>query len=230
MLTNILAKDDPITARSAVRRVFNTTELIEMVLLQDIIPFHQRFSLQRVSKGLRDVIEGSQQLKLKMFLIYDTKEPYPKTREVPNRLLKGDGAPLFNPLMGILPALNKELVQMPIFRHFDFQLLREMREHSHIYLLSSKPLAGIVEKKLKPHLGGSWKKLKICRVPTTLRFCLKSRHLGAPGTPALSLTGEDVTIGDLVEWLSAWYSRERRENPSYYELMYTKLWLDVCFD
>lgn len=198
-----------------------------MVLVQDIIPFHQLFVLQRVSKVLYNVIEGSQQLKLKMFLTYDTKMTYPSTKEDMKNLVKDDGAPLFNPLMGLSPAPGKRLEQMYIFSHFDFRIPGVILKNTRITLYSKKPLSRRVES-VKPRLGGSWEKLKICRIHPTLQ-CRHLLGLVSDG-PGFSLTGEDVTMGKLVETLSAWYSRERRRTYVRTREMYTKLQLDVCFD
>lgn len=222
-------KEKSFDATSAVHRVFNMTELVEMVLLQDIIPFQQLFVLQRVSKGLCNVIEGSQQLKLKMFLIYDTKETLPSTKVKHHRSVDIDGEPLFNPLMGIRPFLDKAVMQMPIFRHYNFQRLRTKRQDSLFYLLSSIPLTGTVEKKLKPPLGGSWQRLKLCRVPTTLRLCHRRWDWKPGGCSDISLTRDNITMGDLVETPSAWYSRGRRARPAYGGPVCTRLWIDVCF-
>lgn len=198
-----------------------------MVLLQGIIPFHQLSAIQRVSKGLCNVIEGSQQLKLKMFLIYDIKAPYPSTIEDLNRLVEDDAAPFFNHLMGFLPAPDKELVQMPIFRHFDFQIPHGILRDACISLCSRNPLAGAVEKQLKPHLGGSWERLKICRISPTLNFHYKR---GTSLEPDFSLDEKNVTMGDLVEALSAWYSQERRVLAAHVGSEHIRLWLNICLE
>jgi hypothetical protein len=141
---------------SMVHRVINTTELIELILLDDNIRMDQLFVLQRVSKRLQTVIAGS---------------------------------------------------QMPIFRHFGFELERsEGSELQNTSLVSRHPLAGAVEKKLKPHLGGSWEGLKISRIPLTLGF-----RYGDTEVPDLSLNGRTAVLGDLVNKLNTWYTYMRRQ-------------------
>jgi hypothetical protein len=141
---------------SAVHRVINTTELIELILLDDNIRMDQLFALQRVSKRLKTVIGGSQKLQIKMFgrLAHSSKDANPGREENISRLLKDGGSMLFNPLMGV-PFTNIHM-ELPIFRHFGFELERSEGNGLHtISLVSRHPLAGAVEKKLKPHLGGS---------------------------------------------------------------------------
>jgi hypothetical protein len=94
---------------SAVHRVFNTTELIELVLLDDNIRMDQLFVLQRVSKRLQTVIAGSQKLQIKMFgkLVYSSKDANSGREENISRLLK-DGSPLHEHQHGAahLPSLR----------------------------------------------------------------------------------------------------------------------------
>jgi hypothetical protein len=192
---------------SAVHRVFNTTELIELVLLDDNIRMDQLFVLQRVSKRLQTVIAGSQKLQIKMFgkLAYSSKDANSGREENISRLLKDGGSKLFNPLMGV-PFMNINM-ELPIFRHFGFELERSEGNELHkISLVSQHPLAGAVEKKLKPHLGGSWEGLKISCVPLKLTF-----RYGGTEVPELSLNGRNAVLRDLVNKLNTWYTYMRRQ-------------------
>jgi hypothetical protein len=192
---------------SAVHRVINTTELIELILLDDNIRMDQLFVLQRVSKRLQTVIAGSQKLKVKMFgtLAHTSKDAIQGCEKIINQLLKDGDFMLFNPLMGV-PFTNIHMGP-PIFRHFGFELERSEGHELHkISLVSEHPLAGAVEKKLKPHLGGSWEGLKISRIPLTLGF-----RYGDTEVPDLSLNGRTAVLGDLVNKLNTWYTYMRRQ-------------------
>lgn len=190
---------------SAVDQVFNTTELIEMILLDDDVRMEQLFILKRVSKRLQSVIEGSQKLQVKMFgtLACSCKDAKLSVKEhVEQWLSKDGGSSLFNPMMGISPT--DAHMQLPLFRHFDFKLRHESQgDRVQFYLDSSNPLAGAVEKKLRPHLGGSWRELKISKAPLLLRS-----QFGGDTFGSFSLKTEHATMGDLVDTLSTWYSEK----------------------
>lgn len=141
-----------------------------MILLDDSLRMEQLFTLQRVSKRLQNVIEGSQKLKVKMFgLLACTSQDVNPSLEQEFQTPYGDGElTLFNPLMGIARADTR--LQLPLFRHFNFRLeLEQEKSRTQLCLRSLDPLAGAVEKKLRPHLGGSWRKMTIAKVPLTLR-------------------------------------------------------------
>lgn len=179
-----------------------------MILLDDKIRMDQLFVLQRVSKRLQNVIEGSQKLQIKMFgtLAYTSKDPKPSWQEEVDKLLAYGGSAMFNPLMAIDPTDTH--MQLPMFRHFNFKLLPASPDgRLPMSLISLDPLTGAVEKKLKPHLGGSWENMKIARVSLTLEF----EYRGAL-VHNLSLSGEDASMGKLVEKLSTWYSGMRRQH------------------
>jgi hypothetical protein len=192
---------------SAVHRVINTTGLIELILLDDNIRMYQLFVLQHVSKMLKTVIVGSQKLQIKMFgtLAHSSKDANPGREENISRLLKDGGSMLFNPLMGV-PFTNIHM-ELPIFRHFGFELERNEGNELHkLSLVSRHPLAGAVEKKLKSHLGGSWEGLKISCIPLTLDF-----RYGNTKAPELSLNGGDAVLRDLVNKLNTWYTYMRHQ-------------------
>lgn len=199
------SQNKPNMVNSAVDQVFNTTELIEMILLDDDVRMEQLFVLKRVSKRLQSVIEGSQKLQVKMFgtLASSCKDAKLSGKEdVEQWLSKDDGSSFFNPLMGISPT--EAHIQLPLFRHFDFKLRHESQgDRVQIYLVSADPLAGAVEKKLRPHLGGSRRELKISKAPILLR----SQFGGGGDTfQSFSLQTEHDVMGDLVDVLSTWYS------------------------
>jgi hypothetical protein len=144
---------------SAVHQVFNTTELVEMILLDDNLPMEQLFVLQRVSKRLQHGIEGSQKLQVKMFglLACTSQDAKPSLGEEFQSSYKDGQFTLFNPPMGISRADN--------------------------------------------HLGGSWRKMAIAKVPLTVRVQVDDQYL-----ERLSLKDEDAVMGKLVDILSTWYS------------------------
>jgi hypothetical protein len=163
---------------------------------------NQLFVLQRVSKRLQNVIEGSQKLQVKMFgLLACTYQNVNSSYKEELQKSNGEGElMLLNPLMGISRADTR--LQLPIFRHFNFQLEWEHeKKRTQLCLRSRDPLAGAVEKKLRPHLGGSWRKMAISKVPLKLRVQVDSHYL-----ESLSLQDEDAVMGKLVDILSTWYS------------------------
>ena len=146
-----------------------------MILLDDDLRMDQLFVLQRVSKKLQHVIEGSQKLQVKMFgLLACTSHNVDSSyrEELQNSM------PMFNPLMGISHADAR--LQLPLFRHLDFRLVSEHgKKRTQLCLRSTDPLGGAVEKKLRPHLGGSWRKMAIAKVPLALRVQVDDRYLKA---------------------------------------------------
>jgi hypothetical protein len=173
-----------------------------MVLLDNNLRMEQLFVLQRVSKRLQNVIEGSQKLQVKMFglLACTSQDAKPSLGEEFQSSCEDGQFMLFNPLMGISRA--DTCLQLPLFHHFDFRLEWEHeKERTQLWLRSINPLAGTVEKKLRPHLGGSWRKMAIAKVPLTLRVQSDDQYL-----ERLSLKDEDAVMGKLVDILSTWYS------------------------
>ena len=93
-----------------------------MILLDNGLPMEQLFVLQRVSKRLQNVIEGSQKLQVKMFglLACTSQDANPSLGEAFQMSYEDDDLTIFNPLMGIFRAGTR--LQLPLFRHFDFRL------------------------------------------------------------------------------------------------------------
>jgi hypothetical protein len=185
-----------------------------MILLDDNLRMEQLFVLQRVSKRLQNVIEGSKKLQVKMFgLLACTSQNANVSFKEKFEHSTGDGGlALLNPLMGISPA--DASLQMPLFRHFDFRLEREEDKggRTQLVLRSIDPLGGALEKKLRPRLGGSWRKMAIAKVPLTLRVQVDSHYL-----ERLSLEGEDAVMGRLVDTLSTWYNDKRQRRGHCYK-------------
>jgi len=185
-----------------------------MILLDDSLRMDQLFVLQRVSKRLQSVIAGSQKLQFKMFgvLACTSKNINPSFVEnieacSPEHL----GSALFNPLMGVYPADAR--IQLPVFRHFDFRITVEQEEgYTQLCLRSTNPLAGTVEKNLRPLLGGSWRKMAISKLPLTLRFQVEGAVL-----QTLTLQEEDAVMGILVDTLCTWYSDEHQRREHRYK-------------
>ena len=150
-----------------------------MILLDDNLRMKHLFVLQRVSKRLQNVIEGSQKLQVKMFgLLACASQTVNVSFVVKLEQLTGDdGLALLNPLMGISRADTR--LQLPLFRHFDFRLEQEddRRGRTQLVLRSIDPLGGAAEKKLRPRLEGSWRKIAIAKVPLTLRVQVNSHYL-----------------------------------------------------
>lgn len=118
---------------------------------------------------------------------------------------------MFNPLMGISRADAR--LQLPLFRNFNFKLEWEHEgERTQLCLRSLDPLAGAVEKKLRPHLGGPWRKMAIAKIPLTLRVQVDQDYL-----ESLSLKDEDAVMGRLVDMLSTWYSDKRQRRGHRYK-------------
>lgn len=173
----------------------------------------QLFVLQRVSKRLQNVIEGSQKLQVKMFgLLACTSQDAISTYREQLHSPDGDGGlTMFNPLMGISRADAR--LQLPLFRNFNFKLEWEHEgERTQLCLRSLDPLAGAVEKKLRPHLGGPWRKMAIAKIPLTLRVQVDQDYL-----ESLSLKDEDAVMGRLVDMLSTWYSDKRQRRGHRYK-------------
>ncbi|GAB7322632.1 hypothetical protein MBLNU13_g03541t1 [Cladosporium sp. NU13] len=209
-----VSQNDSSEATSAVHRVFNTTELVEMILLDENLRMEQLFVLQRVSKRLQHVIEGSQNLQVKMFglLACTSQNANVSFKEKFEQSTEDDGPALLNPLMGI-PRTNARL-QLPLFRDFDFSLEQEedRRGRTQLLLRSVEPLGGAAEKKLRPRLGGPWSKMAIAKIPLTLRVQVDSHYL-----ERLSLKGEDAAMGKLVDILSLWYNDKRQRRGHRYK-------------
>jgi hypothetical protein len=201
-------------ATSAVRRVFDTTELVEMILLDDGLRMDQLFVLQRVNKRLQNVIAGSQKLQFKMFGILactsqNSNSSYKE--EIQHCETEDLGPALFNPLMRI--SRNDTRMQLPKFRHFDFKLTwEEDGEQTQLCLRSTNPLAGAVEKKLRPSLGGTWREMAISRLPLMLRFQVDGHYL-----QSLTLQDDEAVTGRLVDILSTWYSDKRQRRRHRYK-------------
>jgi len=178
-----------------------------MILLDDNLRMDQLFVLQRVSKRLQNVIAGSQKLQFKMFgMLACTSQNVNSNNKAAIQQWTNEklGSTFFNPLMGISCADTG--MQLPIFRHFDFRLVREEEgERTQLCLRSTFPLAGAVEKKLKPSLGGTWRKMAISKLPLMLRFQSDGGYL-----QSLTLQDEDAVVGKLVDTLSTWYSDKRQ--------------------
>jgi hypothetical protein len=149
-----------------------------MILLVDNLCMEQLFVLQRVSKRLQNVIEGSQKLQVKIFglLACTSQDARPSLGE-DFQSSYGDGDfTRFNPLMGISRADTR--LQLLLFRHFNFRLEWEYeKERTQLCLRSPHPLGGAIEKKLRPHLAGSWWKMAITKVPLTVRVQVDDQYL-----------------------------------------------------
>ena len=118
---------------------------------------------------------------------------------------------MFNPLMGIARADTR--LQLPLFRHFNFKLEWEKKKgRTQLCLRSLDPLARAVEKKLRPHLGGSWRKMAIAKIPLTLRVQVDDQYL-----ERLSLKDDDAVMGKLVDILSTWYSDNHQRRKHRYK-------------
>jgi hypothetical protein len=123
------------------------------------------------------------------------------------QLSDDDVSALFNPLMGISPKVAH--IRLPIFRHFDFkpENLRNTRKGKilAIRLCSDCPFTGSVEKKLKPHLGGSWENLKVSRIPMATMGCYRASAFQVIKICDFSFGEEGIVMGDLVDKLNTWY-------------------------
>lgn len=213
-------------------RVFGTTELVEMILLEKSISFYQLFVLQRVSKKLLGVIEGSSKLQVKMFLAhgpdeansnlkedmrglasltYGIEDQYarlPRLEKEFHRLADDTGAPLFNPLIGMSP-MRKEAPAvhvLPIFSPFTIAVPVEKQDPCIRFYSSSWPSVSsflLWKNQQRPRLRGSWKKMKISGVPLVLKF-----YHGFGKAPAFSLPKEAV-MEDFAERLVTWWLGKR---------------------
>lgn len=212
-------------ARSAVSTVFNTTELLEMILLTENVRMQKLFVLQRVNKKFQDVIEGSPLLRIKMFVDYSsvgaTKIPADPggLKHFMNTLTNPITGPIRTSSHIFVRGLSRHsgtlaqegagrsfdaALELLPFRHFDFNL---GTDDSGLYVSSSTLRYGAVEKKLEPRLAGSWRRLKITRVPAKLEFRhirLVIRRDGDPSDTVFE-ADEHTTMGDLADWLAKWY-------------------------
>lgn len=212
---------------SAAHRVFNTTELLEMILLQDELTVHQLFVLQRVDKNFNAVMAGSQKLRVKMFLDYSSEDLAPEAGKGTEWLEKESTQSLFNPLTGpIRPQklfvdslVNQEksstVMALPVFRDFHLVLHdRPQGPQGRFFLKEgSFPIARrssqySLQKHLKPRLHGSWRDLKVCKIPIMLAY---QKTLGQrKGTECNSLDRCD-NLGQLVDILLGWYYVNSRD-------------------
>jgi hypothetical protein len=184
-----------------------------MILLDDSLRMEHLFVLQRVNKRLQNVIKGSQKLKVKMFglLACTSQDVIPSLEEEFQASYEDGELTMFNPLMGIARADTR--LQLPLFRHFNFKLEWEKRKgRTQLCLRSLDPLAGAVEKKLRPHLGGSWREMAIAKIPLTLRVQVDDQYL-----ERLSLNDDDAVMGKLVDILSTWYSDKHQRHKHRYK-------------
>lgn len=184
-----------------------------MILLDDNLRMEQLFVLQRVSKRLQNVIEGSQKLQVKMFgLLACTSQNANMSFKEKFEHSQDDGLALLNPLMDISRTIDR--LQLPLFRYLDFRLEQkeDRRGRTQLVLRCLDPLGGAVGKKLRPRLGGSWRKMAIAKVPLTLRVQVDSDYLEKP-----SLKGEDAVMGKLVDILSTWYNDKRQRRGHRYK-------------
>lgn len=194
-------------ATPSVTHVFETAELVEMILLDSEIKMTQLFLLQRVNKQFKGVINGSRKLCVKMFLQHSCEKT--SAEELAGRVNE-EATTLYNPLMRISPSRLDETIQLSTFRRFDFATMSGAVAPGYwLGLLCPKPKIGPapVDKRLKPVLGGSWEKLKVSRVPLDLSIQV---HTGGPSHRMFTIRemftlGKDATLGEFVDRLGAWY-------------------------
>lgn len=202
-------------AAPSVTHVFETAELVEMILLDSEINMTQLFLLQRVNKQVKGVIEGSRKLRVKMFLQHSSEKVSAEDLHAADVAgeVDAEATALYNPLMGISPSPLDETIQLSTFRRFDFAPMSGVvAPGCWLGLLCPRPKIGPapVDKRLKPVLGGSWEKLEVSRVPLDLSIQF---HTGGPShTPVGFFTmremftlGKDATLGEFVDMLGAWY-------------------------
>lgn len=205
---------------SAAHRVLNTTELLEMILLRDELEMHQLYVCQRVNKKFGAVMAGSQKLRVKMFLEYTSQDLAAQEGKEVEWLQKNNVlAPLFNPLTGPIKICSclidiglpriimqdqerlskcQTVMALPVFRHFKIVLhtnysFQDTLQQD-IVLVVRHLSPGMMQRLLKPRLEGSWRSMKIAKIPITL----KHERLGVKWRPQLC---SQNTLGEFVDSL-----------------------------
>lgn len=227
-------------ATPSVTQVFDTTELVEMILLDNDISMPQLFLLQRVNKRFKGVIDGSRKLRRRMFLDYGTQ-----TKQLES-LLNLDSAQtmsliyeqeqhivkqailLFNPLVGIRPStLDACTAKLTIFQHSCFWMWHGNDNGCPRFKLVSDHPTGSMEKDTKSCGRSSWRNLKISSVPLELSFKQTEKELPS-GVRKLFNIDKNTSMGELADSLDSWYLD--LSNRGAYEGLIMRLVADVRID
>lgn len=201
----------------SVTQVFDTTEVVEMILLDNDIHMTQLFLLQRVNKSFKGVIDGSRKLRRRMFLEHgtqtkhiesllnlDSAETMSLTYEQEQRIVK-QAILLFNPLLGIRPStLDACTAKLTIFQHFGFWMWHGNDNGCPRFKLVSNHPTSSMEIDTKSCVGGSWRNLKISSVPLELSFKQTEKELPS-GVRKLFNIDKNTLMGELVDSLDTWY-------------------------
>lgn len=178
-------------ATSAVHRALNTTELLEIILLEDAIDLHQLFACQRVNKKFGAVMQGSEKLRIKMCLQHSDKDLAPQEGREEEWLRDGKTVRDFlNPLLGhvkrfvvytwtqrgaeevyfldmedrrssVFVAIEPKIA--PESALFNDVLLEFWRKDGRLRVAFS--VSDVARMKFRSRPGGSWRKMMLTRTP-----------------------------------------------------------------
>lgn len=189
--------------------VLDTYELLENILLR--VPMKQLFVVQRVSKTWKDIIERSQSLRKKMFLLADGEPLRPRT------VLHVVDVLEFNPELRLNPALytscnanihDEEKDERDTIAPAEFCLFRDSRASHLTVYLDVCDLSGSF---CNPLPSGLWKSMLLSQPPMqALTYQAEPKRRDIPKTEieCTLYRPSGITLGEL-------YALNRRLHKEY---------------